>query len=87
MAITHRAIRNDPTTFLFPRGIVMGRDIRRCMPVDPAKITESVAHSWYEYSGGDANGKHPSKGETNPKYSRAETPYDHLDVETPNTPG
>jgi Ni,Fe-hydrogenase I large subunit len=71
----------DAKTFLFPRGIVMGRDISKVLPVDAAKITESVAHSWYEYSGGDANGKHPSQGETNPKYSGPKPPYDHLDVE------
>ena len=72
--------QNDPTTFLFPRGIVMGRDISKVLPVDPAKITESIAHSWYEYSGGDTNGKHPSEGETNPKYSGPKPPYDYLDV-------
>jgi hydrogenase large subunit len=70
----------DPKTFLFPRGIVMGRDISKVLPVDPAKITESVSHSWYEYSGGD-NPKHPSVGETNPKYSGPKPPYDHLDVD------
>jgi Ni,Fe-hydrogenase I large subunit len=72
--------QNDPSTFLFPRGIVMGRDIGKVLPVDPSKITESVAHSWYEYSGGDANGVHPSRGETKPKYSGPKAPYDHLDV-------
>ena len=72
---------SDPKTFLFPRGIVMGRDISKVLPVDPSKITESVAHSWYEYSGGDGNGKHPSQGETNPKYSGPKPPYDHLDVD------
>jgi Ni,Fe-hydrogenase I large subunit len=72
---------NDPKTFLFPRGIVMGHDIGKVLPVDPSKITESVAHSWYEYSGGDSNGKHPSQGETNPKYSGPKPPYDHLDVD------
>ena len=51
------------------------------LPVDPPKITESVAHSWYEYSGGDANGLHPSQGETNPKYCGPKPPYDHLDVD------
>ena len=51
------------------------------MPVDPAKITEFVNHSWYEYSDGDANGKHPSQGETNPKYSGPKPPYDFLDVD------
>jgi hydrogenase large subunit len=71
----------DPKTFLFPRGIVMGRDISKVLPVDPTKITESVAHSWYEYSGGSTDPKHPSQGETNPKYSGPKPPYDHLDVD------
>ncbi|HWE48823.1 MAG TPA: nickel-dependent hydrogenase large subunit [Bryobacteraceae bacterium] len=69
----------DPKTFLFPRGIVMGRDISKVLPVDPSKITEAVDHSWYEYSGSGA--KHPSQGETNPKYSGPKPPYDHLDVD------
>lgn len=73
--------QNDPKTFLFPRGIVMGRDISKVFPVDPEKITESIAHSWYEYSGGDANPKHPSEGETKPKYAGPKPPYDHLDVD------
>jgi hydrogenase large subunit len=72
---------NDPKMFLFPRGIVMGRDISNVLPVDPSKITESIAHSWYEYSGGDATALPPSKGETNPKYSGPKPPYDHLDVD------
>src|SRR5580700_6247065 len=72
---------NDTKTFLFPRGIVMGRDIARVLPVDASKITESVAHSWYDYSGDNPNGKHPSQGETNPKYSGPKPPYDHLDVD------
>jgi hydrogenase large subunit len=69
----------DPKTFLFPRGIVMGRDLSKVLPVDPSKITETVAHSWYEYGSGDA--KHPSEGETNPKYSGPRPPFDHLDVD------
>jgi hydrogenase large subunit len=71
----------DPSTFLFPRGIVMGRDLSKVYPVDPAKITESVSHSWYEYSGGNNGGIHPSQGETNPKYTGPKPPYDHLDVD------
>ena len=73
--------QNDPKTFMFPRGIVMGRDITKVFPVDPEMITESVAHSWYEYSGGDANPKHPSEGETKPKHAGPKPPYDHLDVD------
>ena len=73
--------QNDPNTFLFPRGIVLGRDLSRVYPVDPSKITESVAHSWYEYSDGDARPKHPSVGETRPRYTGPKPPYDHLNVE------
>ena len=47
----------DPSTFLFPRGVVLGRDLSKVQPVDPAKITESVSHSWYEYSGGERQRK------------------------------
>jgi hydrogenase large subunit len=71
----------DPNTFLFPRGAVFGRDLSKVYPIDPAKITEFVSHSWYEYSGGDNNGKHPYQGETNPKYTGPKPPYDHLDVD------
>jgi hydrogenase large subunit len=49
--------------------------------VDPAKVTEFVSHSWYEYSSGDNDGKHPYQGETNPKYTGPKPPYDHLDVD------
>ncbi len=71
---------NDQKSFLFPRGIVMGHDISKVLPVDAAKITESVAHSWYDYAGGDGAALHPSMGETRPKYSGPKPPYDHLDV-------
>ncbi len=63
--------RRGPRPRSRPRSI---RWIRR-------KITESVSHSWYEYSDGDGNGKHPSQGETNPKYTGPKPPYDHLDVD------
>jgi len=73
--------QNDPKTFLFPRGIVMNRDLTKVWPVDPSKITEGIAHSWYEYSGGDTAAVHPSIGETKPKYAGPKPPYDHLDVD------
>jgi len=71
----------DPASFLFPRGIVMGRDLTKVEPVDPSKITEFISHSWYEYSGGDENGKHPSQGETSPKYTGPKPPYEYLEVD------
>ncbi|HME08674.1 MAG TPA: nickel-dependent hydrogenase large subunit [Bryobacteraceae bacterium] len=71
----------DPNTFLFPRGAIFDRDLSKVHPVDPTKISEFVSHSWYEYSNGDSNGKHPYQGETNPKYSGPRPPYDQLDVD------
>jgi hydrogenase large subunit len=73
--------QKDPGTFLFPRGAILGRDLGKVHPVDPAKITEFVNHSWYEYSGGASNGKHPYEGETNPKYTGPKPPYEFLDVD------
>ena len=70
---------NETGSFLFPRGVVLNRDITKVLPVDPMKITESIAHSWYEYSNGDA--KHPSEGETNPKYTGPKAPFTSLDVD------
>jgi len=71
----------DPRTFLFPRGVVLGRDLTKVHPVDPGKIAEFVSHSWYDYSNGDQNGKHPFEGETNPKYTGPKPPYQQLDVD------
>ncbi|HWG84502.1 MAG TPA: nickel-dependent hydrogenase large subunit [Deinococcales bacterium] len=51
-----------------PRGIVMNRDTSKVLPVDPKKITEEVAHSWYEY-GTDGAALHPLDGETKPLYT------------------
>ncbi len=73
--------QKDPNSFLFPRGVILGRDLTKVHPVDPTKITESINRSWYEYSDGDGAGKHPSKGETNPKYTGPKAPFNSLDVE------
>lgn len=72
--------QSDPSTFLFPRGIVTNRDISKVLPFDPAQITESVSHAWYEYSNDDKP-LHPYEGETNPKYSGPKAPYDYLEVD------
>ncbi len=72
--------QKDAGTFLFPRGVVLNRDLTKVLPVDPAQITESVSHAWYEYSDGDKP-KHPFDGETNPKYSGPKPPYEFLEVD------
>ncbi len=70
----------DPSTFLSPRGIVMNHDITKVLPVHPVKITDTLDRSWYDYSGNGAP-RHPSVGETNPRYSGPKPPYQQLDVD------
>jgi Ni,Fe-hydrogenase I large subunit len=70
--------QKDPAGFMFPRGIILGRDLSTVHPVDPTHISEYVTHSWYNYAGGDGVGIHPSKGETNPEYSGPKPPFDFL---------
>ncbi len=72
---------HDTSRYFLPRGAILGRDLSNVHPVDPAQVSEYVTHSWYEYSGGDSNGKHPYEGETHPKYTRPKPPFEHLNVE------
>ncbi len=67
------------STFLFPRGRIVGRDLSKVQPVDQTKIAEAVAHSWYEYTNGDSAKRHPYEGETRPKYSGPNPPYQTLE--------
>jgi len=74
----------DVSRFKFPRGVILNRDLGTVHEVDAKdtqQIEEYIAHSWYEYSGGDAAGRHPWDGETKLKYSGPKPPYEHLDVE------
>jgi Ni,Fe-hydrogenase I large subunit len=75
-----RGIR-DASGYFLPRGAIIGRDLSKVHPVDPAQVSEYVTHSWYEYSGGDSAGKNPYEGETRPKYTGPKPPFEHLNVE------
>lgn len=62
--------RLDDTGFyksalLFPKGVVMGGDISKVLPLDEEKIMEDVTHSWYK---GDKP-LHPYEGQTIPEYT------------------
>ena len=72
---------HDASRFFLPRGAILGRDLSKVHPVDPARVSEYVTHSWYEYSGGDSAGKNPYDGETQPKYTGPPPPFEHLNVE------
>jgi len=71
---------DEPGDLFLPRGIILNKDLGTVHPVDHNKINESVTRSWYEYSDG-ADAKHPWEGETNPKYTGPQPPYDFLDTE------
>lgn len=76
----HDTVTNSSNLWL-PRGIILNKDLSKVHPVDHKKVTEYVTHSWYEYTGGDAAGKHPWDGETNYKYSGPKPPYAELDTD------
>jgi quinone-reactive Ni/Fe-hydrogenase large subunit len=62
--------RLDDTGFyksalLFPKGVVMGGDISKVLPLDEEKIMEDVTHAWYK---GDKP-LHPYEGQTIPEYT------------------
>ena len=75
---------NDPTSFKFPRGAIIGRDLSHIEEVDtsdPDQVKEYISHSWYDYDSGNEAGKHPWEGQTNLNYSGPKPPYEHLDVQ------
>jgi len=75
---------DDPSTFLFPRGAILGRDLSTIHEVDlnaKDEIEEFVSHSWYNYKEDKNKGLHPYDGETELNYDGPAPPYEHLDVE------
>ncbi len=75
---------DDPSTYLIPRGAILGRDLSTIHDVDlnaMDEVQEYVAHSWYDYESGKEVGLHPYDGETKLNYSGPQPPYKQLDVE------
>jgi hydrogenase large subunit len=75
---------DDVSSFKFPRGIILGRDLSTIHELDPkdaSQVQEFVTHSWYDYSGGDQAGLHPWDGETKFNFTGPNPPYDQLNVE------
>ncbi|WP_333972221.1 nickel-dependent hydrogenase large subunit [Alteromonas mediterranea] len=75
---------DEPGSFLFPRGAILGRDLKTIYDVDldePSEIQEFVSSSWYRYKDGNKNGLHPFEGETELEYTGPTPPYKHLDTQ------
>lgn len=71
---------DQPRQFL-PSGVIWNKQIGKIEAFDPSKITEYVTHSWYEYAAGDRQPLHPADGETKPKYTGPEPPYERLNTD------
>jgi [NiFe] hydrogenase large subunit/hydrogenase large subunit len=69
---------NDVDRLYFPRGIILNRDLSKVHPYDHRLVKEYITSSWYEYSKGDAEGLHPYEGETKPKYTGPQPPWEYL---------
>ncbi len=70
-------LQNDQAKFGFQRGIIVNGDLSRVLPFDQQKVTEAIARSYYTYDGGAA-ALHPFDGQTKPKYTGPQPPYDSL---------
>jgi hydrogenase large subunit len=76
----------DPASFLFPRGVILNRDLSTIHEVDlydDSQIQEFISHSWYDYAQGNEVGLHPHAGETSLNYDGrggVKPPFTQLDV-------
>lgn len=74
----------DPSSYKFPVGAILNRDISTIHDVDLKKedeVQEFITHSWYEYKEGDKKGLHPWKGESTIKYTGPKPPFEHLNTD------
>ncbi len=71
---------NDTAQYTFPRGIILDGDLSTVHEMDPSKITEAIAHSYYKYPEGKA-ALHPFDGVTDPNYTGPTPPYEELSTD------
>ena len=75
----------DKSSFKFPTGVILNKDISNVMEVDvrdDSEVQEFIHRSWYDYEGGDDKvGLHPWKGESKINYTGPKPPYEYLNVE------
>ncbi|MBK9015740.1 MAG: nickel-dependent hydrogenase large subunit [Saprospiraceae bacterium] len=75
----------DKSSFKFPAGVILNKDISNVMEVDvrdDSEVQEFIHRSWYDYEGGDDKvGLHPWKGESKINYTGPKPPYEYLNVE------
>jgi hydrogenase large subunit len=70
----------DVENYRFARGIVRASQGLKLDTVDQSKIGEYVTRSWYTYPD-EKHALHPWKGQTNPKFTGPQPPFELLDVD------
>ncbi|MBI5029190.1 MAG: nickel-dependent hydrogenase large subunit [Chloroflexi bacterium] len=73
----------DNSDLFLKRGVILGKDLTKVLPMDHQKVAEYVAHSWYDYGAGDAKALHPWDGETQPHYTGPKPPYESMVGDNP----
>jgi hydrogenase large subunit len=68
----------DTESLYFPRGVIFDRNLSEVQPYDQEQVKEYITSSWYEYSGGDDVSLHPWEGETTPRYTGPQPPWQYL---------
>lgn len=71
----------DASSFKFPSGAILNKDISKVYEVDLKKedeVQEFITRSWYEYKEGDNKGLHPWKGESKINYTGPKPPFENL---------
>jgi len=68
----------DTDSLYFPRGVIFDRNLSEVQPYDQEQVKEYITSSWYEYSGGDDVSLHPWEGETTPRYTGPQPPWQYL---------
>jgi hydrogenase large subunit len=77
---------NDPSSYKFPGGAILNKDVSKVYDVDLRKdgeVEEYIAHSWYDYKEGKDKGLHPWKGESKVNYTGPKPPFENLDTTKP----
>ncbi len=69
---------DDLDKLYFRRGIILDRDLGTVHPYDQEKVKEYINAAWYTYEKGDDAGLHPWEGETTPKYTGPQPPFEYL---------
>jgi hydrogenase large subunit len=59
-------------------GVLLDGNYRSLQSFDPMKIAEFVTSAWYTYPEGDKVGRQPWQGETVPRYTGPQPPYQQL---------